>query len=298
VFATLYTAPYTGLLVLVLHAGRSIPVIGSPVGVGVFTVLAWSYMFRFVARGRHAHVRRVILLDDLNDADALISECRRELRDPSLSADERAAVELNLAGALVSASLGDRANGLPEAYRIVERSMSCGAPERTFLSAVLLAQAMSAGATRSGDDEGYEDALQLVLDAAGNASSVRPEAPSEARAVRAAGLMTRSRLAESEGDGERAERLYRDAGADLERALATSPEDSGVHAQHTVALGRSAVGERPAVISTTPSGPAGGRCAGSGSSVIRGSAGRGTWRSRTYLRAEPSSSPTAASAAS
>ncbi len=177
VFATLHTAPLVGLVVLMHHAGDSFPVLGLPAAGLVVTVFVWSSMFRMVRRYRHAHLQRPIQLDDLNDADHLISECRRALEDPSLSEDERGAVELNLAGALVSASLGNRANGLPEAYQLVERSLNSGRPETTFHSAGLLVAAMSARATRSGDLEGYEDAVQLLMDAAEDASSVRPDAP-------------------------------------------------------------------------------------------------------------------------
>lgn len=237
VTATLYTAlPAVGI-VLVLRSQDGIPPLVY-VGVGAFTVGVWSVAFRQARRYRHAHVRETIRLDDLGDADHLIEECRRELLDPSLSADERAAVELNLAGALVTASLGDRQNGLPEAYEILGGSLTATSAALTFVGALRLVEAMSVKASSSGEVDGHEEALRLLVDAASNAASEWPEAPGIALSARADSLALFSELAASSGDSERSERLHAEAVADMERALEMSPRGSSIHAHHTIALVR------------------------------------------------------------
>jgi len=237
VISTMFTAPPAVGIVLVLRSQHGIPLFAYAIA-GACTAVVWGLAFRQAHRHRHAHLRRPIRLDDVRVADDLISDCRRQLQDPSLSADERAAVELNLVGALVAASLGDRENHLPEAYEILQRSLNSRPPAWTFVSAMHFVDAMGVKAQRSGDLDGYEGALQLLLDAATNASAELPDAPGMALSARASSLVQLMGLAASEGDSERVQHLYSEAVADLERALEMSRRGSSLHAQHTIALAR------------------------------------------------------------
>lgn len=202
------------------------------------TAAAWIAVYRHVRASSRIHRHRLVRVEHVRAARDLITACRRDLLDPSISGDERSAVELNLAGALVTLSRrGDGDDALPEAYALIDRALRSSRTVWTFLAAGQHVEAMHVKAERSGDLNGYDDALRLLLDAATNAKAELPDAPPKALAMRAQCLVQLSERAASAGDQTRSRRLHDDATSDLRRAVDLAP-GRRLRAEYTIELAR------------------------------------------------------------
>ncbi len=180
-------------------------------------------------------VRVAVWLDDPTRAEDLVRACERELLDPSLTSDERAAVEVNLASGLaVLASQSDRDDALPRAYEILTRSLAAVEPTGgsldIYVGATRLSEAMAVKASRTGDVEGYEEALQLMLDAAGTTAQLTPGTLPRALLIHATHLTALSRRVAADGHPGHAARLHAEALEDLLRAIDGSSPRRSVHA--------------------------------------------------------------------
>ncbi len=170
-------------------------------------------------------------LDDPRQAQQLVAECERELLHVSLTTDERVAVDANLASGLAVLALhsvGD--NALPRAYEVLARSLDGAAPLARYVGATRLCEAMAVKATRTGDVEGYEPALELMLGAAGGLSDELPVVMTRALLIHGTHLAALSARAAADGQRGRAARLRAEAIDDLQRAIDRSSPRRTVHA--------------------------------------------------------------------
>ena len=178
----------------------------------------------------HVHV----WLDDPSRAADLVAECEQALLDETLSDTQRRAVAVNLASSLaVVAQDADTGDALPRAYEILARSLDDEAaednPMGVYVGAARLVEAMAAKASRTGDLDGYEQALQLMIDAAGVLAQLHPGVMARALLIRATHLAALGwRAVEDEQPG-RAARLREEALDDLLAALEHSSRRPSVH---------------------------------------------------------------------
>lgn len=159
---------------------------------------------------------QMLWLDDPTRAGDLVRECERDLADGSMTPEERAAVEANLASGLAAVALlsgGD--DGLPRAYELLAGALDEQHPMDTYLGAARLVEAMRAKARRTGDIEGYEEALRLMLDAASMFGGVLRCVMARARLIHATHLAELAELARAYGEPGRAARVRREAIDDL-----------------------------------------------------------------------------------
>ena len=179
----------------------------------------------------HVHV----WLDDPSRAADLVAECERQLLDQeqSLSESERTAVEINLASALAVVALdADGGDALPRAYEILARSLDDDAeddPMGVYVGAARLVEAMAVKASRTGDLDGYEQALQLMTDAGGLLAQIHPGVMARALLIRATHLAALGWRAGVDGHPGRAARLRDEALDDLLAALEHSSRRPSVH---------------------------------------------------------------------
>lgn len=220
-----------------LDVWAPVTVFGAATVVFGSTAAVWLAVFRHVRGSGRIHRHRLVRLGQVADADELIAACRSDLASPSLSEDERSVAELNLVAALITLSRrADHDDALLEAHELLDRARR-SSPRWTFLAAGQLVEAMHAKAERSGDLEGYEHALQLLVDAAVDATAQLPDAPAKAMAMRSQCRVQLSERAASDGDQPRARRLHEDAVSDLRRAVELAPTRR-LHAEYTVELAR------------------------------------------------------------
>ena len=155
-------------------------------------------------------------LDDPTRAGDLVRECERDLADESMKHEERAAVEANLASGLAAVALlsgGD--DGLPRAYELLAAALDEHDSLYAYIGAVRLVEAMRAKARRTGDIEGYEEALRLMLDAASMSGGFLRCVMARARLIHATHLAELAGYARAYGEPGRAARLHREAIDDL-----------------------------------------------------------------------------------
>ncbi len=199
-----------------------------------FSCAAFTYVRNRVA-AVPTPVRVAIWLDDPTRAEKLVRECEQELLDPSLTSDERAAVQVNIAGGLaVLASHSDRDDALPSAYEILAHALRSVEPKEgpleVYIAAARLSEAMAVKATRTGDLEGYEESLQLMLDAASVTAQIAPGVLPRALLIHGTHLAALSARAAADGQRGRAARLRAEAIDDLQRAIDRSSPRRTVHA--------------------------------------------------------------------
>jgi len=233
--------PGPGLLAIVAAptAIHGCAVLAGSHGVHPAVALAVSHAVSFAvfaclaaaARRLPSPVRSPMWLDDPTHAERLIAECEQELLDPALTASERAAVQANLASGLAARTLGSgRYDELPRAYEILAASFDDMEPLDAYVGAARLAEAMAAKLNRTGDLDGYEDTLQLMLDAAGFSAHGLPCVIARAQLIRATHLVRLSKRDDDDGRPGRAARLLNDALDDLHGALERSSPRGTLHA--------------------------------------------------------------------
>lgn len=162
-----------------------------------------------------------VWLDDPSLAPALVADCEIALRDASLAPPARAMVEVNLASALVVLAIGaDHDDALPRAYELLARALDDAEPVPVYVSAARLVEAMSAMAGRTGDLDGYEQALRLMRDAAGILAQAMPSVTARALLIHGTHLAALSARAARDGEPGRAARLREEALDDLLAVIA------------------------------------------------------------------------------
>jgi CHAT domain-containing protein len=208
---------------------------GLPLGVAMALAAAGAaggirYVKVALARGPRP-VRTPLWLDDATRAEELVAACEHELLEATLTDEERAAVEANLSsGLIVLALANDRDDALVRACEILARSLGAMDPGDAYLGAARLVEAMAAKALRTGDIEGYEEALQLLLDAAGSFAAGITGVMARAHLIRATHLAALSRRAEEDGLPGRSARLRDEAIDGLLQALERSSPRRTVYA--------------------------------------------------------------------
>ncbi len=223
-------APGTVLTCALLDVGVDLPLIAALAISAAIAVVAIAWVHFALARIPAPVRLSAIWLDDVMHADELVQECERELLKSTLTDAERAGMEANLATGLAVLALrsgGDDA--LPRAYELLERALGSAESMEVYLSSVRLAEAMAAKERRTGDVEGYEEALQLMRDAAGRLAAMLPSALARAMLIRGTHLAALSRRAEEDGQVGRAARLHEEALDDLLGALERASPWRSVH---------------------------------------------------------------------
>jgi CHAT domain-containing protein len=176
-------------------------------------------------------VRVQLWLDDPTRAEDLVRECEEALADPGLTSDERVAVEANLASGLIAmALLSVSDDGLPRAYEILMLSLDKMDPMDAYIGAARLVDAMGTKASRTGDIDGYEEALRLMLDAASIMGRQLRCVMARARLIHATHLAVLASRATSDGEPGRAARLHQQALDELLGVVQGSSRRSIVHA--------------------------------------------------------------------
>lgn len=217
---------------LIAESGASPLPVTVPLTV-VVVVVSWLAWFD-LARMARARIRRhVVTVDDPDDAEDLIARCRAELAGEVTEA-ERTTLELNLAIGLIALSARpDQADRLHEAVALLERAPADRSPMLVLAAAESLLKATEVKLHRTGDRGGYQDALDLVLDAGFAAEPIVPGSLARAQAARG---MSLGRVSEAEPDEALAARLNADAVAALEHAVAGAAPGSDEQALRRIML--------------------------------------------------------------
>ena len=198
--------------------------------------LSWLAVFQYARGSESTFLERVLTADDPEQGAELVERCRATLRDSALDPVQRAVVSLSLAGALVALSArADQDDALTEALAILGEVAATNSPALAFEAALMRADAMLVKAKRSGDEVGYDEALDHLTAAADRAVTFVPVAPGKALAARAARFVQR---ASREPRHDEAARLRDRAITELKSALAVTPDDTYSHALHSVELAR------------------------------------------------------------
>jgi tetratricopeptide (TPR) repeat protein len=222
--------------VLIDASGVSPPFGGIVGWAGVSAAVVWAASFQHARESRRAPSQRLLKAERPEDAIELAAHCRHALEDGQLEPEERAMAELNLAGALIALSArADQDDVLQEAVAILDDAISSSPAPLSFEAAAQLVEAMRVKEERTGDDVGYDRALELLAEAAERASVDLPDAVGRALAARAERY---ARLAAREDRSEEAERLHALAVAEQQRAVAATPDEVDSHAGRTAALAR------------------------------------------------------------
>lgn len=220
--------------------------LGSTPALAVYACVVWGDAFRHARSTRRIPAQRRLRAETADEAQELVADCERELRGRPLRDDERVVVELNLAGALIAqCRSGDRDDLMPRALEILDGVRTASTPQWSLAATELLLEAMTIKALRSGDLDGYEVTLDLLLRAAIDAASVIEGAPAAAHGARAKSLAELGDQAEDDGRVERAASLHACAATELGQALELSAPRSPQHALHTIALARLALADPP-----------------------------------------------------
>ena len=222
---------------VLIDASGTSPPLGSLASWTIVTcAVIWTATFQHAREARRALTQRVLEAEHPDHAAELASRCRAELGDESLEPDARVLLTLNLAGALISlSSRADQEDALPEALALLEGAARTSPPALAFTAAGQLVAAMEVKAERSGDEVGYEGALELLTETAERASATVPDAPGRALAARAEWYAQR---AGREPRPEEAARLHSLALAEQRRAVAATPPGAESHAPREAALAR------------------------------------------------------------
>jgi CHAT domain-containing protein len=220
----------TVFLFACLYTSFDIPLPAAMAITAAFGYLSFRYVIGSMSKLR-SPVRSQIWLDDPTKAGDLVRECEDALADPALTPAERAAVECNLASGLAALShLSVSDDGLPRAYEILTRRLPEMDPVDGYLGAARLVEAMGTKASRTGDIEGYDEALRLMLDAASVYGAELRCVMARARLIQATHLAELSGLALSHGEPGRAARLHQEALDGLLGVIEHSSSHSTVHA--------------------------------------------------------------------
>ena len=234
VFAASTCAASTAVAVVLIHASGWVPPFG---GIALWATAAaavvWTGTFRW-ARESHAKLlRRTLKTRDPVAAASLAVRCYT-LLDEELTGEQRATVEISLATALIALSArADQEDALEEAAALLIEAGGTAPPALAFDAATRLVDAMRVKLERTGDDTGYEQALDIMMEIAERAAPVVPETIGAAFAARAAWI---GQLAAREPDAQRAELLRSAALESQQRAVSTTPEGSTAEAVHLAVL--------------------------------------------------------------
>lgn len=199
----------------------------SPPGLGLLpwtlavACLAAVASWRYAVRNWERALGRGLTVEDPALAAEFIGICRRELADRELVGDIRAVVELSLASALLVAVESDSGSDpLREALEILDDLVASAEPVLAYFAASMLVRGMRLKAMRTGDEVGWDRALDLLSSAAARVADVRPEAAGAALAARSDRYAYAADRAGDEGSGHR---LRRAAFASLEEAAVETP---------------------------------------------------------------------------
>jgi CHAT domain-containing protein len=208
------------------------PAAWAAVGVAV-SLLA---VLRYARESEEAVRDRVLTTDEPRDAAKLVARCRAAVAKDDLEPAQGATVAITLAGALVSlSSRAEDSHALTEALVVLDALPATLPPPIAFEAAAKRVDVMRVKAERSGDEVGYDDALEELMAAAKLATPSVPYARGRAYAARAARLMQRASRASAP---DQIARLREGAMTELRSALAATPERSHAHAEHSVELAR------------------------------------------------------------
>jgi hypothetical protein len=189
---------------------------------GLGLLLAWTGTFWHLAGSQDALTRRLLSVEEPANAEQLAFRCRALLGDPGLDPERRAVAQLNIAGALIALSARtDQDDRLGEAFALIDAVTATAPPPLAFSAARQMVAGMRAKARRTGDDVGWDDAIDLLTGAAQRTAAEHPEAIGLAHAARAERLEWRA--APARAGGRRTELLAEAAGAFV-AAAATLPE--------------------------------------------------------------------------
>ena len=246
ILASACTVSATALVLLFKWRGFEVALLGSTPALAVYACVVWADAFRHARSTRRIPAQRRLRAETADEAQELVADCERELRERPLRDDERVVVELNLAGALIAqCRSGDRDDLMPRALEILDGVRTASTPQWRLAATELLLEAMTVKALRSGDLDGYENTLGLLLQAATDAASVIEGAPAAAHGARAKSLAELGDQAEGDGRMERAASLHARAATELGQALELSAPRSPQHALHTIALAGLALADPP-----------------------------------------------------
>lgn len=197
--------------------------------------VAWAGTLRYTRKSEARLLDRVLRVKHPPHALELVERCRTALRDDRLTLDERTAISLSLSAALITLSArADQDDNLREAFDILDETLRSGSPAFAFQAAWQLVDAMRVKYARTTDEAGYDLALETLEAAAERAGTAVPEARGKVFAARA---MRRAQQAYGVTGSAKAE-LDALVVADLERAVASTPDHLDEHALHTAALAR------------------------------------------------------------
>ena len=202
----------------------------------VSAAVVWVWSYHHARVSQTAPAERLLEVERPKHASELAALCRAGLESGQLAPEARAIVQLNLAGALIALSArADQDDALQGAAGILDDAIRVSPPALSFEAAARLVEAMRVKEKRTGDDVGYDRALELLADAAERAAADIPDAVGRARAARADRY---AQLAARESRVEEAERLHSLALAAQQEAVAATPAEAGSHAARTAALAR------------------------------------------------------------
>jgi CHAT domain-containing protein len=218
-------------------SGASGSLVSSPWWMLAAGAIVWSGAYRYARRTRQGLLDRILEVGGVGEAGELAELCSRELEDAALSRERRTIVSLTLAGALISLSSSpSHEDALARALAILDAALADSAsPETVFVAAAEMVTAMRAKRRRTGDDIGYDRALELMADAATQASSAVPAA---AGLVEAAWAQRLADDAELDGSGDRADALLAHAIERLDRAVDATSDRLPEHALHVATRAR------------------------------------------------------------
>lgn len=236
VFALCCAVSVVIVQLFVRASATPVPVAGSLPWTIAAAAIAATGAFQYARESRDEVLGRVLKAATPGDAEELAEQCRTALHDPALEGEERAAVALSLAGALIALSgRADHDDALTEAFALLDEVVSSSTPALAFAAAAQVAEAMRVKLERSGDGVGYDRALETLMQAAEAAAPDVPDALGRAFAARGAKF---TQLAALESRPDEAERLRSQAVDALEQAVALTPEHMDAHAVHTAALAK------------------------------------------------------------
>lgn len=204
------------------------------VAIAVVTAIA---SYRYASESWATALGRALTVNDPKDAAELVGICRQVLAEQDLDADDVTIIELTLAEALIATREPD---ALHEGLAMLDRATASSDPVVAYIAAMRLADGMLAKAMRTGDDLGWDHALEVLQDRAAQAVDRRPEA----LGVAAAGWADRGEfLAERADDPQEARRLRDAAQVMLQEAVDATPEHLDDHALHQLLLASRVDGE-------------------------------------------------------
>ncbi|MBJ7330188.1 MAG: CHAT domain-containing protein [Solirubrobacteraceae bacterium] len=220
-----------GLLAL---AGVTPPFVGLAVWTAGAAVVTAVVTHRRAGRNWATCLDRVLTVEDPHHAAELVELCRADLDSGFLDPAGTIVVELTLAGALIASREGGAAvDPVFDGLARLDRAIWSGRPELAYVAALRLVDGMRRKAERTGDDVGWDRALELLDEAAGRVAGERPEAAGAVLKARSARYEQRSKVERGDAD-----RLHAAAIDCLVEAVAVTPAHLDEHALLRVALAR------------------------------------------------------------